>query len=142
MLAPVGCLLARADEVTLDTVRAEYDTGKSFVYDKTDVYGRPVLVITASKHNIGERGQHLQQVLHWAAVPRKQPMRPCVEGDFMNGARTAVWPLAAVQCCLPHMNDVSRAASICAGSTVAGTGCLNQHCALEGTHCSRQFSAQ
>lgn len=46
----------RADEVTLDTVRAEYNTGKSFVYDKCDVYGRPVMVITASKHNIGGWG--------------------------------------------------------------------------------------
>jgi hypothetical protein len=49
----VSCCSFRADEVTLDTVRAEYNTGKSFVYDQPDVYGRPVLIITASKHNIG-----------------------------------------------------------------------------------------
>jgi hypothetical protein len=50
----------RADEVTLDTVRAEYDTGKSFVSETRDVFGRPVLIITASKHNIGkvELGPH------------------------------------------------------------------------------------
>lgn len=41
--------------MTLDTVRAEYDTGKSFVSESRDVFGRPVLIITASKHNIGER---------------------------------------------------------------------------------------
>lgn len=50
-LCLVRCI--RADEVTLDTVRAEYNTGKSFVYEHSDVYGRPVMVITASKHNIG-----------------------------------------------------------------------------------------
>jgi hypothetical protein len=49
-----GSLLScRADEVTLDAVKAEFNTGKSFVYDKCDKYGRPVLIITASKHNIG-----------------------------------------------------------------------------------------
>lgn len=47
--------------MTLDTVRAEYNTGKSFVYDTPDVYGRPVMIITASKHNIGAR--HAPQLL-------------------------------------------------------------------------------
>lgn len=40
--------------MALDTVRAEYDTGKSFVSETRDVFGRPVLIITASKHNIGK----------------------------------------------------------------------------------------
>lgn len=51
------CLICRADEVTIETVQAEYDTGKSFVYDQLDVFNRPVLIITASKHNVGEHGQ-------------------------------------------------------------------------------------
>jgi len=47
----------RADEVTLESVQAEYKTGKSFVYDQLDVFNRPVLIITASKHNVGEHCQ-------------------------------------------------------------------------------------
>lgn len=46
-------MLRRADEVTLASVQAEFDTGKSFVYDQPDTQGRPVLIITARKHNIG-----------------------------------------------------------------------------------------
>jgi hypothetical protein len=42
-----------ADDVTLATVQAEFATGKSFVYEHCDKRGRPVLIITASKHNIG-----------------------------------------------------------------------------------------
>lgn len=58
---PLSSLFAapdtRADEVTLESVQAEYKTGKSFVYDQLDVFNRPVMIITASKHNVGEHWQ-------------------------------------------------------------------------------------
>jgi hypothetical protein len=47
--------LCRADHITLENVKAEYATGKSFVHDKPDNFGRPVLIIRANRHNPSER---------------------------------------------------------------------------------------
>eukprot|EP00879_Flechtneria_rotunda_P022721 GHRR01023997.1.p1 GENE.GHRR01023997.1~~GHRR01023997.1.p1 ORF type:complete len:213 (+),score=44.95 GHRR01023997.1:343-981(+) len=43
-----------AGNLTLDDVRAEYNTGKSFVHNSLDRYNRPVLIIKARCHNSGE----------------------------------------------------------------------------------------
>jgi hypothetical protein len=41
----------RADHITFEDVKAEYATGKSFVHEHLDTFGRPVLIIRAKKHN-------------------------------------------------------------------------------------------
>jgi hypothetical protein len=44
----------RADHITFEDVKAEYATGKSFVHEQLDTFGRPVLIIRANKHNPSE----------------------------------------------------------------------------------------
>ncbi|WIA20830.1 hypothetical protein OEZ85_005183 [Tetradesmus obliquus] len=41
----------KADHITLEDVKAEYATGKSFVHDQLDNFQRPVLIIRANRHN-------------------------------------------------------------------------------------------
>ncbi|CAG9464569.1 unnamed protein product [Pedinophyceae sp. YPF-701] len=43
----------RAETLTAGDVASEAATGKSYVHDKRDVFGRPVLIVVAARHEIG-----------------------------------------------------------------------------------------
>ena len=43
-------LPCRADEITEASVAAEAATGKAYLHSRTDVHGRPVIVIRVEKH--------------------------------------------------------------------------------------------
>lgn len=40
----------KVSELSEEPVKSIANTGKSYVHDSLDVYGRPVLVVVASKH--------------------------------------------------------------------------------------------
>lgn len=95
-------MAARLFDLSADDVQVEYKTGKAYLHQHLDIYGRPAVVVRSCKHRIGEhlKGTTKQAVdagslclCVFLASPHQQ-LHGWIEAktDFINTKKAALQP--------------------------------------------------